>query len=49
MFHQNNRTGQKSLSCNGHKIYNKLPQHIKQEKALRMKLLSGQKIKNNIQ
>jgi hypothetical protein len=29
MFHQNNRTGQKSLFCNGLKIYNTLPQHIK--------------------
>jgi hypothetical protein len=32
MFHQNNRTGQKSLFCNGLKIYNKLPQHIKLNK-----------------
>jgi hypothetical protein len=29
MFPQNNKTGQKSLFCNGLKEYNKLPQHIK--------------------
>jgi hypothetical protein len=33
MFHQNNRTGQKSLFCNGLKIYNTSAyQVVKQEK-----------------
>jgi hypothetical protein len=40
MFHQNNRTGQKSLFCNGLKIYNKLPQHIK--------LLNKKSFKNEV-
>jgi hypothetical protein len=40
MFHQNSRTGQKSLFCNGLKIYNKLPQQIK--------LLNKKSFKNEI-
>jgi hypothetical protein len=40
MFHQNSRTGQKSLFCNGLKIYNKLPQHIK--------LLNKKSFKNEV-